>query len=390
MKNYFLILFVLGVFAYACTDQPIGSQPSESVPPGPISNVKVLNTPGGAILTYTLPSDEDLLYIKAIYTLKDGVKGESRASMYTDTLKVAGFGDILPREVTLIAVDRSRNESAPVKVTINPLEPSVITIGKNIILVSDFGGVHAYWSNPTRAEVTVVLLKENNNKEFVPLQTFYSTMEAGEGAKRGMDTIPVKFGIYVQDRWSNRSEIKYFTLTPIYETKFDRLKFREVKLPNDEPAAWGWVMPRLWDNIIGDQGFHTGNGTGRWPHAFTIDLGITGKLSRIIEWQRQGTWIYMHGNLKKFEVYGTQTLDPTGNWANWTLLMTCNSIKPSGLPVGQVSAEDKAWAAAGEEFINSPMNPKVRYIRIKALQSWSDGDFLHLSELQFFGDNRLK
>jgi hypothetical protein len=68
--------------------------------------------------------------------------------------------------------------------------------------------------------------------------------------------------------------------------------------------------------------------------------------------------------------------------------MTCNSIKPSGLPLGQVSAEDKAWANAGEEFINSPMNPKVRYIRIKCLKTWSNGDFLHVSELQFYGDNR--
>lgn len=389
MKNYFLILFVLGIFAYACTDQPIGQQPNESVPPGPISNVKVLNIPGGAILTYTLPTDEDLLYIKAIYTLKDGVKSEARASMYTDTLKVVGFGDMLPREVTLIAVDRSRNESAPVKVTINPMEPSVVTIGKEIMLVSDFGGVHAYWNNPTRAEVTIVLLKEDNNKEIVPIQTFYSTMVAGEGAKRGMDTIPIKFGIYAQDRWSNRSETKYYTLTPIYETKFDRLKFREVKLPGDEPSAWGWVMPRAWDGVVGDQGFHTGNGSGRWPHAFTIDLGITGKLSRLIEYQRT-SFFYAHGNVRKFEVYGAETLDPTGNWASWTLLLTCNSIKPSGLPTGQVSAEDKAWAAAGEEFLNSPMNPKVRYIRIKVLQSWSDGDFFHISELQFFGDNRSK
>lgn len=390
MKNYFLLLVVLVFIAFACKDEPVGQQPLDSVPPGAISNVKVQNTPGGAILTYKLPSDEDLLYIKAVFILKDGVKSESRASMYTDTLRVAGFGDMLPREITLIAVDRSRNESAPVTISINPLEPSVITIGKTMSLVADFGGVHAYWNNTTRAEVSVVLLKEDNNKEYVPIQTYYSTMAAGEGAARGMDTIPANFGIYIQDRWGNRSDIKKFTLIPLYETKFDRLKFRAVSLPGDEPSAWGWVLTNIFDGVIGDQGFHTGNGTGRWPHAFTIDLGVTGKVSRIIEWQRQSTWIYMHGNLKKFEVYGSELLDPSGNWASWKLLMTCNSIKPSGLPVGQVSAEDKAWAAAGEEFINSPMNPKVRYIRIKALQSWSDGDFLHISELQFFGDNRQK
>ena len=386
--KYFFMIMVLGALAFACTLEPIGQQPVDSIPPGSVSDVKVDNTPGGAILTYKVPQDEDLLYVKAVYSLKDGVQSESRSSMYTDTLKVAGFGDTNPREVTLIAVDRSRNESAPVKTTINPLEPSVIAIGNTITLVEDFGGVHAYWKNPTRAEVSVIILKEDNNKEYVPLETFYSSMVDGEGAKRGMDTIPLNFAVYVQDRWENTSEIKKYTLKPIYETKFDRLKFREVTLPGDEKAAWGWVMPRAWDGVIGDQGFHTGNGTGRWPHSFTIDLGVTAKISRVIEWQRQGSWIYNHGNLKKFEVYGCTVLDATGNWDSWTKLMTCNSIKPSGLPTGQVSAEDKAWAAAGEEFLNSPMNPKIRYIRIKALQSWSDGDFLHLSELQIFGDNR--
>ena len=387
-QNLFLLIALLGIITFACKEEPIGQQPNDNVPPGAVTNVKVQNIPGGAILTYSLPSDEDLLYVTAAYTRKDGVVSEARASMYTDTLKVVGFGDTQPREVSLVAVDRSRNKSAAVNVTIHPLVPDVNTIGKTLNMVADFGGVHAYWINKNRAEISVVVLKEDKNKEYVPIETFYSTMIDGEGAKRGMDTIAANFAVYVQDRWENRSETVKFTLKPIYETKFDRLKFREVVLPNDEKTAWGWVMPRVWDNIMGDQGFHTANGTGRWPHAFTIDLGITGRLSRVIEWQRQGTYYYNHGNMQTFEIWGCQVLDPTGNWASWTKLMTCVSIKPSGLPTGQVSAEDKAWANAGEEFINSPMNPKVRYIRIKCLKTWSNGDFLHVSELQFYGDNR--
>ncbi len=388
MKNTIIFLFVLLFIAGACVQEPVGQQPIDAVPPGPVSNVKVENTPGGAILTFSLPQDEDLLYVKAVYSLKEGIMSESRSSLYSDTLRVAGFGDQNPRIVKLIAVDRSRNESTSVEATINPLEPAVTTIGTTLNLVADFGGVHGFWVNPGRAEISVVVLKEDNNKEYVPIQTFYSSMENGEGAKRGMDTIVGNFALYVQDRWENRSEIKYFTLKPLYETKFDRLKFREVSLPNDEKAAWGWVMPRLWDDKIGDQGFHTAQGSGRWPHSFTIDLGVTGKLSRVLEWQRQGSWIYQHGNIYKFEVWGCTTLDPTGNWASWTKLMTCVGKKPSGLPLGQTSAEDKAWALAGEEFLNSPLNPKVRYIRIKVTETWANGDFIHLSELQFYGDNR--
>lgn len=388
MKNYlFLIIIVLGFLAFSCTLEPIGQQPIDSVPPGPVSNVKVVNTPGGAILSYKVPEDEDLLYVKAVYSLKDGVKSESRSSMYTDTLKVAGFGDTSTREVSLIAVDRSRNESTPVTATITPLEPAVNTIGATLNLVADFGGVHAYWKNSSRAEVSVVILKEDKNNEFVPVNTFYTTMVDGDGAKRGMDTITGKFGVYVQDRWENRSAVKYFTLKPIYETKFDRLKFKKVVLPTDRTDAYGWVMERLWDGIVGDQGFHTANGSGVWPHWFTFDLGVTAKISRVIEFQRVN-YFYKNGNVKKFEVWGCTTLDPSGAWTNWTKLMDCTSIKPSGLPLGQASAEDNAWAAAGEEFLCSPMMPKVRYIRIKVTENWSASDFLHISEMVFYGDNR--
>lgn len=388
MKNSIFMLIVLGFIAFACNKEPVGQQPIDNVPPGPISDVKVENIPGGAILIYSLPQDEDLIYVKAVYSLKDGVQSEVKSSMYTDTLKIAGFGDTQEHQVSLIAVDRSRNESVPVTTTITPLEPPVTTIGATMSLVEDFGGVHAYWDNPDRAEVSVVILKEDNNKEYVPIQTIYNTMANGEGAQRGMDTIPANFGVYVQDRWENRSETKYFTLTPYYETKFDRLKFKEIDLPGDQPSAWGWVMTNIWDGIVGDQGFHTANGSGVWPQSITIDLGVTGKISRLIEWQRQGTWIYTHGNVAKFELWGQVTLDATGSWANWTKLMDCVSIKPSGLPLGQVTAEDAAWAAAGEEFIGSPLNPAVRYVRIKVTESWSNGDFFHISELAFYGDNR--
>ena len=76
------MLIILGFIAFACNEEPIGQQPIDNVPPGPISNVKVENTPGGAILTYSLPQDEDLLYVKAVYSLKDGVMSEARSSLY--------------------------------------------------------------------------------------------------------------------------------------------------------------------------------------------------------------------------------------------------------------------------------------------------------------------
>lgn len=394
MKNSIFMLIVLGFIAFACNKEPIGQTPTDSAPPGPVSNVKVVNTLGGAILTYSLPQDEDLLYVKAVYSLKDGVMSEARSSLYSDTLKVVGFGDTQERQVKLIAVDRSRNESPEVVITIAPLEPPVITIGKTLNLVEDFGGVHGYWDNPSHAIVSVVLLKEDNNKEYVSIETFYSTLAKSEGSSRGLDTIPANFGIYVKDHWGNRSEIKYFTLTPIYEAKFNRLKFREVSLPYDTQSYAGYVMPYLWDGIYGFNNFYSSTPgfpvINSWPQSITIDLGVTGKISRLVVFQRNSPIerLFQVGNLRKFEVWGCQTLDPTGNWASWTKMMDCTSIKPSGLPLGQLSNEDIAVGTNGEAFINSPMNPKVRYVRIRVSETWAGGNLFQTSELEFYGDNR--
>lgn len=389
MKKYFYII-IISIVAFACSEEPIGQQPIDADPPGPVSNVSVENIPGGAVLNYSLPDDEDLLYVKAVYSLKNGVESEARASLYSDTLTIEGFGDTSAREVSLIAVDRSRNESSPVSVTVEPLTPPVVTIGETLDMIADFGGVSAYWTNELRAEVSVVMLMEDNNGEYVPVNTIYSTMVDGTGSYRGLDTITGNFGIYVQDRWENKSEVKYFSLTPLFEKQLDRLKFSEITLPGDEPSAYGWTLPHLWDGIVSkNSGFHTG-ATGNWPQYVTFDLGVLAKISRVKVFQRTG-YEYRHGNPRNYEFWGCAELTDeilTGGWDGWTLLMECESIKPSGLPLGQTSAEDIAWAAAGEEFINSPYNPKVRYIRLKVTRNWSDGNLFHLTELEFYGDDR--
>jgi hypothetical protein len=176
---------------------------------------------------------------------------------------------------------------------------------------------------------------------------------------------------------------------PKYETMFDRTKFSALSLPGDEPSAYGWVLPNLWDGIIGDQGFHTAVSTN-WPQVESIDLGVKGKISRIKEFQRQGDYIFKEANIKKFEIWGADTFDPSGSWVNWTKLMDCTSVKPSGSPIGTITDADRAWAAAGEEFINTLAPDKmVRYIRIKVLETWRGDQYFHLSELQVFGDNRF-
>lgn len=391
-SKYFniLIIYVIGLL-YACQEESIGQQPVDSNPPNPVTNVTVRNISGGAIIHYTLPDDEDLLYVKALYYLKDSIEIDTRASVYVDSLVVVGFGDMKERQVRLIAVDRSQNESSAVTVSISPLSPDVLNIGESLNLIQDFGGVHAYWDNPNKVDIAIAVLTKDHNEEYVPLETFYSSRSAGEGTIRGMDTIPYDFTVYAEDRWGNKSEQKYYTLTPIYETKFDRLKFARVDLAGDASQVSGFEMHRMWDgNNNGDPCFSTVGGTGLWPQSATMDMGITGKISRIRIFQRMSLkpYIWGEGNLRKFQVYGCETLDYSGGWDNWTLLMDCVSVKPSGLPLGQNTDEDIYVATNGEDFTNSPTNPPVRYLRFLVTQTWAGGDNFQIGEIEIYGDDR--
>lgn len=385
-KIIFSVLF--SIFLFSCDQEPIGQQPKDNTPPSAVKNLQAESIAGGAIITYDLPDDEDLLYVKAVYSLKKGVISEAKASLYKSTLKIEGFGDTEEREIKVIAVDRSQNESDPISIKITPLEPVVNTVNNSIDLSEDFGGVLATWENPDRAEISIVLLVEDENEEYVPIETFYSSLKKGSVSSRGMDTIPTNFGVFVQDRWENKSEIKYFTLTPMYETKFDRVKFKAINLPGDQTNVGGWEKDRMWNGVKGNEGYSSPGGTGIWPHSVTIDLGVVGKISRLTLFQRGAPYVFAEGNPRKLKIYGSEELDPSGDWQNWTLLIDGTSVKPSGLPLGQNSNEDIHVAENGEDFINSPLNPKVRYIRILVTQTWSGGDNFQISEIEFYGDNR--
>lgn len=118
-----------------------------------------------------------------------------------------------------------------------------------------------------------------------------------------------------------------------------------------------------------------------------MDLGFSCKLSRFKVFQRM-QFPYGLGNLRYFEVWGSETLDPSGSWDGWTLLADYTSVKPSGLPGTQYTGEDYEFATAGENFIIPLASSKVRYLRFKVKDTWGRGDFWHIAELEFYGDNR--
>jgi hypothetical protein len=369
----------------SCKQERLGPIEKDSVAPGSVSNINIVNLNGSATISYSLPSDPDLLYIKAIYTTKQGVVRETKVSRFNSSLTVVGFADTSAYDVKLYAVDKSENASPAVDVTVHPLTPSVFLVRDSLVVSPDFGGINVAYTNTTEESMAIVVLSNDSLGQFSPINTNYTNLKTGNFSARGLPAVPTKFGVYVRDRWGNLSDTLIVTLTPLFEALLDRTKMNGIVLPTDAPLGYGGNINGLFDGNVNDGYYHTGD-AARMPQWFTFDMGVTAKLSRLTWFMRPGYFYSLH-NPRVIEIWGSNSPNPDGSFdASWTLLVSYTQVKPSGLPVGQLSSDDIAAANAGETVV-FPLNaPKVRYIRFKTLKNWSDGTYVNFYELMMWGD----
>ena len=394
--KYIYILFCL-IILYSCNDdfthKPIGGEGGTL--PDPVKNARVMyNTPGGAVIAYDLPDNVDIQYIRAEFMNSTGITMNVKTSAYLDTLVIRGLGDTSPRTVRLYTVSRKEKVSQPVEVTINPLTPPIESIRNSLQFSVDFGGfLLQYKDNDVKEEVSIYVLKQTDDaEEMIEHQILYTAQSADTLAVRGLPAEENMFGVYVRDRWDNVSDTLFFALTPWREDYLDKKRMNAIPIAGD--VTWnhhGGANNRAYDDLIGNTNYIHTFFPIEFPHRFTLDLGVAVKLSRFLLWQRPGADVlYQHGAPKHFRVYGRLDDPGAGNVNNplegWTLLTECNSFKPSGLPLGQNSAEDEAYAAAGEEYIFPREIPTVKYIRLEMLESWSGMLCSVVSELAFYGE----
>lgn len=360
----------------------------DGIAPAPVSNTRVRNFPGGATIYYDRPSDSDLSYIKAEFTATTGEKREVRASQYVDSLVVEGLGDTREYTVNLYSYDYFENHSEAVPVTITPETPPVYTVFESLKYTVDFGGFLIEYENPTKTNIAIyVVQRDTVSNEFEYYDAYYTRTASGTYAVRGLPNVENEFGIYVRDRYNNYSETAYFTATPYKEDALDKKLFQLVKYPGD--ASWAEYNGNplnMWDGEVNEHVYaHTAYPL-EFPHCITIDLGVNVRLSRMHEWQRSR---WEHGSWRYFQVYGCAELPEASEddpLAGWTLLGDFESIKPSGLPLYQVSDEDLERYAEGEDFSFMRSIPVVRYVRIVVTMSWSGMQCSTVSEISFWGD----
>ncbi|MDW7691334.1 DUF4959 domain-containing protein [Flammeovirgaceae bacterium SG7u.111] len=391
---------MLGILAIiSCNDELEFREPTtiSGAVPRPVSEVTVENLPGKAKISYSLPDDSNLLYVKASYTLPNGTPQVVKASYYEDVLLIEGFADTLAHEVSVYSVSRSEIESAPVKVNIKPLEAPIWKVFESIEVLNAFGGYNLSATNEFEEDISIQIMRKNDLGAFEVDQykSIYTSLADITSKVRGLDTLNYEFKMFVIDKWGNSTDTSTVNVLPIYETELSKDKFKGFVLPGDAPQVTnGASLEYAWDNRLGwpYTSFTYQTAGGPDPHMITIDLGSMAQLSRL--WYRpfpelNPSQFFYLTTMKRFEIYGSASPSLDGALDDsWLLLGSFILDKPSGSAYGQDTPEDRAAGEAGFNFELDITAPKVRYIRIRCLENYAGGTAQSINELGIYGDPR--
>ncbi|MFD2553567.1 DUF4959 domain-containing protein [Sphingobacterium tabacisoli] len=404
MKNLFWINILPLLLLLSCKEEQPSVNIDDTLPaPQAVKNVTVKNLPGGAVLYYDVPDDKNFLYVKAVYEIRPGVIRETKASLYTDTLLLDGFGRQGEYAVRLYSVGRNEKPSEPLVVQVAPEEAPVRQAFHDLALTEGFGGVRLFFENPYMKDFAFCLIADTlNNGDWTALQTFYSKNSAGVFSHSGLNPKPIKVGSYIRDRWGNTSDTLVSTLTPLFEYMIPK-PYGVFNLPSDsfEPAegnAGRYAITGLWDGItnVENSNIFANSHVEPMPQTFTVNLKQSATLSRIKVHQRIKNE-YTGSMVKKFELYGSNSNNPKDDLfgGDWVLLGRFESVKPSG--PGAITAEDRNYAnVQGENFelvptdeIPNPWVP-VRFIRFRTLETYngpSERGQVIIAEISLFGQS---
>ncbi len=359
--------------------------------PNPVSQYTVENLPGAATIKFTLKDDELTAYVKAVYTLKEGLTREAKASKYDNTLTVDGFAESKEYTVALYAVGQDDQTSEPTYITVHPGTPPYRTVAAEMDVTPDWGGGKIKGANATSAKLMIgVLKKDPTSGEWEDVDVFFTENQSFSYNFRGLAPTQTTFGIYTRDQWQNFSDTVITTFEPWEEIKLPLTQnnFNQIVLPGDALGQAAYGLKRMFDqlNFSWADGYYSQNDGTPFPKVITIDLLDTYQLSRWKYFQN-GNLYYQSTNAKHIRIWGNTTLDL--NFENWHLLGDWDNWRPSGRPASTgndgLTEEDLQAAQAGNDFDFNLDIPGVRYIRIEALTTWEPRTQIYYPELQFWG-----
>ena len=250
-----LLLIPLFVFAaVACSDKEDG----DTTPPGVLTVDMVTPTNGGGIINYTLPDDNDILYVKAEYTNSNGVDVSRASSSYNNSIEIDGLNQTTALTITLYVVDENFNQSAPILIELVPLESFIYLVQESIELAADLGGFRITWDNIESKTVYVYVHINGGTEEEVRILSSDNAQESV--AVRGLPSTEISISTRVQDFDENTTTLEQKgTLTPLFEEVIDKSTWTLLASQSVNGNAWEGDSTNFWDDVIDTTGNNSDN-----------------------------------------------------------------------------------------------------------------------------------
>ncbi|MDB4496408.1 DUF4959 domain-containing protein [Flavobacteriaceae bacterium] len=371
----------------------------DSTPPGILSNISVVPTNGGGIISYSLPSDNDISYVRAEYTNSQGEEVFRVSSSYNTSVEINGLNQTTPIKVRLYVIDENENISDEVEVEFTPLESFIYLVQQSIEISPDLGGVKITWENIATKTVFVYVHILNGTDETIRI---LSSDNAEESLFiRGLDAVEMTFSTKVEDFDGNITDLQVVgNYTPLFEEKIEKNTWTLITSQSINGNAYEGRTVNFWDDIVdtvetdSDNSYfiatrENNGGSLNFPLDIVIDLNKNVKIKRFKVWQRaywyQGggvTYHYQEENIKSFNLYASNDAQ------SWDLLGEFDIGDPRD-SAGNIPASAFQEAIDGHDFTLANTSEQFRYLKISITSNYGSTIITVGSEITLYGLDNL-
>ena len=390
---------IFSIFLVTLTFSCSKNEDVDSTPPGILSNISVVPTNGGGIISYSLPSDNDISYVRAEYTNSQGEEVFRVSSRYNTSVEINGLNQTTPIKVRLYVVDENENISDEVEVEFTPLESFIYLVQQSIEISPDLGGVKITWENIATKTVFVYVHILNGTDETIRI---LSSDNAEESLFiRGLDAVEMTFSTKVEDFDGNITDLQVVgNYTPLFEEKIEKNTWTLIASQSINGNAYEGRTVNFWDDIVdtvetdSDNSYfiatrENNGGSLNFPLEIVIDLNKNVKIKRFKLWQRaywyQGggvTYHYQEENLKSFNLYASNDAQ------SWDLLGEFDIGDPRD-SAGNIPASAFQEAIDGHDFTLENTSEQFRYLKISITSNYGSTIITVGSEITLYGLDNL-
>ena len=387
-----LFLTILFFAASSCSKQDDG----DTTPPSVLTVDSVTPTNGGGIISYTLPNDDDILYVRAEYTNSNGVDVSRASSSYNNSIEIDGLNQTTALTITLYVVDENYNQSAPIYVELVPLESFIYLVQESIEVNTDLGGFRINWENIQSKTVYVFVHINNGIEEEIRILSSNNSSESI--AVRGLPSEEITISTRIEDFDENSTTLEEKgTLTPLFEQVIDKSTWTLVASQSVNGNAWEGASVNFWDDVIDTTNNNSDNsyfmiwrdlngGSLNWPLDLVIDLNKNVKVTRFTVWQRAYwyngpsdiPYYFQEENMKSFTIYASNDAQV------WEELGQFDIGDPRDSE-GNIPQSALDSAANGHEFELDEVSESFRYLKFSVTSNYGSEAYVNGSEITMYG-----